>query len=791
MAKKIELQEALKTSETQENSTSFQKENDGLPPTSSKITERGKRAVFDSKTFLLVFLFFVSGFSALIYQITWQRLLALFSGFGHYTITVIVTAFMAGLGIGSYLSGFYADRISQRKSILSFAACEILIAFFALASPAFFYDLVYLKFGFLAEYTGAIPVIHFLALFLPTFMMGASLPLLSKGLVSNIERASQTIGLLYGLNTLGAGAGSLATVYLLLPRMSIPDVIYFAAALNASIGLLVLLLYRNFDADVSIAKPTGLEAIHDPNDISKIRIWFGLAFIAGFVALAYEMVWFRTLWVALKVNPQTFGSVLGILLLCMGMGSIFGVCFIRRFNFPKRLYLLTQWLMGVVGALIILWFCYGSKEWGYLKSAFSYWGGADFFTPAYHKMGFYSIHILLPLLMLGLPSAAMGFTFPLLQKIVQLDTQHIGRRVGRIGLCIILGNILGSLVTGTILFKYIGTSQTLAVIVAMSSIFGFCAFVRNRNLPLFTSMMVAVVSIGLACLIPGNKTFWSVFHGTDSDNIAVSEDLLGLIAYKKVHNGDILHVQGRYMARLPFADNHIMLGAVPVLIHSNPEEVLIIGFGSGGVAWGAGCSNNVRSISCYEVMKGEIDILNEMNLGKYPGVQQILSDPRFKITYSDGRLALLLSDKKYDVIELDVWNDNAFSSTLLSVEFYSLVKKRLKTTGLFCTSLHYSDVVINTAASVFPYVTIIKGLAVFGFQPLKNVQNEIQKKISDPEVRAYFNEGGFDIEDFAAAISSGEIRTFKIQQKPFEDRSNLNTDLFPQNEFLLRYPDLF
>ena len=745
---------------------------------------------FNERTLFLTLLFFLSGFSALIYQITWQRLLALFSGLGHYTITVIVTAFMAGLGIGSYLSGFYADRISRRKSILSFAACEIFIAFFALASPTLLYDLVYMRFGFLAKYTGVIPVIHFTVLFLPTFFMGASLPLLSKGLVPSIERASQTIGILYGLNTLGAGVGSLASVYLLLPKMSIPNVIYFAAALNASIGLLVLILYK--DSAIQVSPPERMECGETsvPDDISRLEIWFGLAFIAGFVALAYEMVWFRTLWVALKVNPQTFGSVLGILLSCMGIGSVIGVYFNNRLGSPKRIYLLSQWLTGLVAGAIILWFCYGSKDWGYLKNIFSYWDGADFFTPAYLAMGFYKIHVVLPLILLGLPSIVMGFTFPFLQKIIQLDTQHIGRRVGKVGLYIILGNILGSIVTGTLLFKYIGTSRTFATIVAMSSIFGFCAFLKYRKVPKLLATTAALSSIGLACLIPGNNSFWAVFHGTHSNNISISEDLLGLIAYKKVHTKKMLHVQGRYMAQLPFADNHIMLGAVPVLIHSNPEEVFVIGFGSGGVSWGAGCTNRVKAVNCYEVMKGEIDILEGMELSRYPAVHQLLADPRFKITYSDGRLALLLSEQKYDVIELDVWNDNAFSSTLLSVEFYSLVKKRLKENGLFCTSLHYSEVVLNTAESVFQYVTVINDIAVFSLQPLKSVRNEILKKILDPYVQSYFRMGGLRIKGLEESIKSAAIKTYRVNQNLFRDRANLNTDLFPQNEFLLRYPDL-
>ena len=117
-------------------------------------------------------------------------------------------------------------------------------------------------------------------------------------------------------------------------------------------------------------------------------------------------------------------------------------------------------------------------------------------------MGFYKIHVVLPLVLLGLPSAVMGFTFPFLQKIIQLDTQYIGRLVGKVGLYIILGNILGSIITGTLLFKYIGTARTFTVIVAISSIFGFCAFLKNKKAPKLLAAIAAILSIGLACFIP-------------------------------------------------------------------------------------------------------------------------------------------------------------------------------------------------------------------------------------------------------------------------------------------------
>ena len=233
---------------------------------------------------------------------------------------------------------------------------------FCFSKPILLYDLVYMRFAFLTKYVGAIPVIHFTILFLPTFLMGASLPLLSKGLVSNIKNASQTIGILYGLNTLGAGVGSLASVYLLLPKMSIPNVIYLAGGLNAAIGLSIAILYRNPANEELIHERSACGKASVSTDVSRIEVWFGLAFIAGFVALAYEMVWFRTLWVALKVNPQTFGSVLGILLSCIGIGSLIGICVNNQFYSPKRVYLLSQWLTGVAAGVIILWLCYGSKD---------------------------------------------------------------------------------------------------------------------------------------------------------------------------------------------------------------------------------------------------------------------------------------------------------------------------------------------------------------------------------------------------------------------------------------------
>ena len=129
-------------------------------------------------TAFVFFLFFLSGFSALLYQVVWQRMLAIFSGVDVYSVTIIVAAFMAGLGCGNLAGGHLADRIRAHWRIPAFAACELGIAAFALVSKWLYYDVFYLRFHDLSESPVLLAGVLFAGLLPPTFLMGMSLPLL-------------------------------------------------------------------------------------------------------------------------------------------------------------------------------------------------------------------------------------------------------------------------------------------------------------------------------------------------------------------------------------------------------------------------------------------------------------------------------------------------------------------------------------------------------------------------------------------------------------------------------------
>src|SRR5262245_47506549 len=145
-------------------------------------------------------IFILTGFPALTYQIVWQRILTNFTGADALSVTLVVAAFMGGLGFGSLFGGYAADRFNNEKRVSLFALTQAGIACFAIISPWFYYDLLYLRFGFIARYPLLMILALFISLLWPTFLMGLSLPLLAKALTHKIEKASEVTGYLYGFN---------------------------------------------------------------------------------------------------------------------------------------------------------------------------------------------------------------------------------------------------------------------------------------------------------------------------------------------------------------------------------------------------------------------------------------------------------------------------------------------------------------------------------------------------------------------------------------------------------------
>ena len=193
---------------------------------------------------LLYAVFLASGFAALLYQVIWQRMLALFSGADVFSVTLIVAAFMGGLGVGNLVGGSIADRISRRACLTLFVAAEAAIAVFAWFSKAFYYDFLYARFGAIEMPIAVLAAVLFVSVLWPTFFMGVSLPLLARAATPSLRAAARTVASLYGWNTLGAAAGAIFTTWILLRRFDFETCLQIGAAINLSCAMLVGVLQR-------------------------------------------------------------------------------------------------------------------------------------------------------------------------------------------------------------------------------------------------------------------------------------------------------------------------------------------------------------------------------------------------------------------------------------------------------------------------------------------------------------------------------------------------------------------
>jgi predicted membrane-bound spermidine synthase len=188
----------------------------------------------------VIALFFVSGAAALIYQICWQRLL--FEGFGVdiESVTIIVSTFMLGLGLGSLAGGELADRLPEHLIAL-FATAEIATAAFGIVSPT----LIRAAGGLVVDHSlPAIAAINFGLLLVPTILMGSTLPILVTHLVKIRGNVGVSVGVLYFANTLGAATGAAFTGFIALYYVGLTSTIHIAAALNVAVGAAVCFTLR-------------------------------------------------------------------------------------------------------------------------------------------------------------------------------------------------------------------------------------------------------------------------------------------------------------------------------------------------------------------------------------------------------------------------------------------------------------------------------------------------------------------------------------------------------------------
>jgi predicted membrane-bound spermidine synthase len=772
---------------------------------------------------LVFVLFFTSGFAALLYQVIWQRVLALFSGADVYSVTIIVAAFMAGLGCGSLVGGHVADRVSAGRRVLLFALAELAVAAFAFVSLPLYHDVLHERFGHLGGSPLTLALLLFVSLLWPTFFMGMSLPLLARALTRRVEGSADTVGALYAVNTLGAAVGALLTTWVLVRTLGFDATVRLGAWLNVGAAAGALLLRPFFAAAATRdASPgpaaVGAAAPAEPSGAQRglaVPAWIAIYGVSGFVALSLEIAWFRLLGVVVKSTAFTFGTLLSLYLAGLTVGTVAGIRWARRSARPAAVFLLLQAGVSAYAGLSLL--ALGAMlarlpameplqqylasyepldmrlaldAFGTLLSAPSSLGGDG----AYALKQFLMLYVAVPLVVIGPPTVMMGLSFPLLQKVVQRDLASLGRRVGWLQTSNICGSMLGAGLTGWVFLRYLGTAATLRLLVLLGVFFLGLAVHVWRGRRAATGGAVAALAVCLVALaIPGQASLWATLHGTTRDRVLSAEDGSGLSVLKSrdpgLRGGIGVYANGLGQSDIPFPDHHLTLGMLPAMLHPDPRRIAIIGLGSGATLYAAGGRAETTRITSIEIVAPQLETLRQLDRRqRYGGVQSVLEDPRIEFLFADARAVLRQGDERYDVIEADALRPtSAYAGNLFSLEYFTLLRERLAPGGL-AVSWAPTERVVDTFVRVFPHAVlcVAGGVRVLlgSDRPIAWDGAALRARLTSDFSRAYYARAGVDVERYARIFGAVEPTFFS----PRDDRRGLtdvNTDLFPRDEFLV------
>jgi spermidine synthase len=731
-------------------------------------------------------LFFLSGFAALVYQTAWHRMLGLFGGADSISAAIVVGAFLAGLGIGSLAGGLVVDRMSRRTALLGFAACELGIALFAAVSPFLFYDVVFGQLLPLADSRLAVFIVVFIGLLWPTFLMGCSLPLLSKAVVQDIAASARQIGWLYGLNTLGAGVGAFIAGWVIIGHAGYDGAVYIAAIMNmvvAAGGLLLALRRGAFQADAARAAASQVRP-GNAGDGGLVLRWCLLVFVSGFLIVALQIVWYRLVGVVLQSNAYAFSLVLGVFLVGDALGLVHGARTIERIAEPRGFFFRMQAVAALlaIGGVLLAWLLvtYGVVPDDFVDRDIVTARPADIALIA-----FLTTLIVLP------ASFVMGFSFPVVQKAVQRDMAVLGRRVGLVQLANILGNSAGSLVAGLALLHWLGTAGTLRVLALIGLAFALVALLGapSRGSRLRTVALACALSAAIIVLPPG-AALWHGLHGVDAaERSVVREDRTGIVLLRltEAQRGR-MYIQGHTQSCLPFCTVHAFLGAIGPMTHPDPKRVLVIGSGSGGTPYSAGIDPRTQEVRTIEIVGPVIRSLEGFVAGGGRlGIDRFLTDPRYRIEIADGRHALAIEMRQYDVIEADaILPKSSLSGLLYSREFFHQVRARLAPGGIF-VQWAPTERSLQTFRSVFPYVVMVHPALLGSDRPIPYDAERILARLDDPQILSHLE---------AAAVDFDELRQWFRDKHPeiINDGrvgtvADPNTDLFPRDEYYLNRRD--
>jgi spermidine synthase len=681
-------------------------------------------------------LFFVSGACGLIYQVTWTRIMTHVFGTTVYAVSIVLTAFMAGLAIGSYYLGKTGDRSSKPLRLYAWYELGIgvtaLVSLFLMDRLVSFYLALNDTIGSQALLFNSVRfLVAALVLLLPTILMGATLPILSRFIITGMKSLGKNLGTLYAVNTFGAVVGSLAAGFFLIRNLGVHNSVYLACVLNLAVGVIAFALSMKVPAGA----PAETKAGAPPANRHRLLL-FAFA-LSGFTSFAYEVYWTRSLVFLFGNSTYAFVTMLTAFLVGIALGGYTARFFVDRLRVPIITFAWVEVLIGLFAGVampVLVTVVYSDFTENLFRSVADQW-----LVTFLLRFGF-------SLLVMLVPTMLIGSTFPLVGRIYIQGLDRTSADVGKIYAVNTFGNILGAFIPGLIILPLLGINKSVLLMAAINIAIGAVILLAKRTSVLgYAATALALVVAVFIAWLPVDFQFPSDTQRKGDEVLFYKEGISGTTkVYVNNETGEkSISVDGANIGGTNFYVNHKqqVLAHLPKLLIPHYESELSIGLGSGILVGECARYDALKRIVCVELAPSvkEGAAYFEKETGG------VLSNPRVEIVVNDGINHLLTTAERFHIISSDAKSkpEHGGNGVFFSEEYYSLIEEHLEPGGLFIQwiPIYYPRnsylTIIKTFTDTFPYASLWMFPAGHSFlvgttHELKIDFARIEKMLDDP-----------------------------------------------------------
>jgi predicted membrane-bound spermidine synthase/tetratricopeptide (TPR) repeat protein len=584
-----------------------------------------------------LFCFFFSGAAGLIYQVVWTRMLTQIFGNTTYAIATVLSAFMAGLAIGSYLFGQIADR--GKNDFLLYGLLEAGVGVYGFLVPWIF-SMTQKIYGPIFGLNESYPFLFNLVLFFlsfvllvfPTLLMGATLPVLSKFFVRSFAQFGRRVGDLYATNTLGAVIGCAAAGFFLIPALGMRMTVFVAAGANLFIAAVILIADVFRDKSPMISNP---DAVVSPEDAmesssaSRLR-WVLLTSFAlsGFASLVYENAWTRSLTMVIGSSIYSFSTMLVTFLVGLSLGGFIYARFLGGREARLSTFGILELWVGLSALATIPLFEKLPLIFVRLLHGFG-----DTFTV------FLYLQVFLSALVMFVPTVLLGMTFPMVARLFTQSLYRVGSGVGSSYAANTVGAVLGAFAGGFILIPNLGVQNTIIFAVVMNLLIGAWLVISDAKLSFVPRYALGLAVLALAVIVPFKVHRWDPsiltsgvtiyadrYESLPTDSLRIEEmkrdDVLyyreGLTTTVSVHSipgSDYLYFRSNGKIDGSYGDalSQLMTSYIAMLLNPTAKNAVIIGLGTGMSAKALATFKSLKSIEVIEIEPAMIEASKYFN----------------------------------------------------------------------------------------------------------------------------------------------------------------------------------